>query len=222
MIKYSVFILSLTALYTWAQPKCSEVEYGDKEAPVKIIEYASPSCTVCSEFSRTIFPLLNQYIQNKKVHLTVINLPYNAIDLKACVLIKHSPSPSKFHTIIYQNQKDWLFSKNPIQALTSLLEKNGMPAIQIAKALKNRKSEDKIIHQRLKDEQKQKIDAIPLVIIGKKRIVGLMPWPKLQLVIEDALKHIRRGEPIETFGQNNEKNQNHRRKTKALKKRNRT
>ena len=220
MIKYSLLIFWLIPICTWGQTKCSQIEYGDKNAPLKIIEYASPSCTVCSEFSRTIFPHLNKYIKAKKAHLTVINLPYNAIDLKACVLIKHSPNPSEFNMIVYERQKDWLFSKAPIKSLTQLLEKQGMPAKEIRKALRNKNSEDKIIHQRLEEEGQQTIDAIPLLVIGKKRIIGLMPWNKLHLVIESALQHINKGQPLDTFGKNDEKNKKSKRKTTPFKKRN--
>jgi protein-disulfide isomerase len=213
-----ILFICLSSLKIGAAAKCGQIRYGHKEAPLKIIEYASPSCTVCSEFSKTIFPKIDEYIQAKKAQLIIINLPYNIIDLKACVLIKNSPNPRTFNTLVYQQQKEWLFSKDPLQSLSHFLEKKGMPRDQIRKALRNKKIEDKIIQQRLLEEKEHDIQAIPMLIIGKKRIVGLMPWKKLKLVIEEALMHINKGNPIETFGQDNE-NKKATRKTSALKKR---
>src|SRR3989344_1230087 len=223
MIKHALvlFFTFLIALTSDATTGCGQVIYGNRRAPLKMTEYASPTCVICSQFSETIFPELHRdYIKTGKAMLTVINLPFNAIDLKACVLVSHSPNPQKFNTFVYQHQKEWLFSKDPLKQLGVLLEKQAMSHKQIKKALKNREIEDRIIKQRLIEEQKQNIQAIPLIIIGQKRIVGLMPWDKLKLVIEEALQHIKRGNPLETFGQNDE-NKKDTRTTSAPKKRDR-
>lgn len=150
--------------------------------------------------------------------LRVVNLPYNMVDLKACTLITHSPDPKKMNTFVYQNQKEWLFSKDPVRALGALLEGQGMSPTHIRAALRNTKRENKIIKERVDAEQKHDIQAIPIIIIGQKKIIGLMPWDKLKLVIEEAFRHIEKGNPLETFGQEDGKKL--KRKTPTPKKRN--
>lgn len=219
MIKYIVFIVfNVIFLETFSGTKCSQIDYGSKDAPLKIVEYASPSCTICSEFSKVIFPKLSPYIHAKKIMLRVVNLPYNMVDLKACTLITHSTDPKKINTFIYQHQKEWLFSKDPVRSLTALLEGQGMSRTQIKAALRNTKRENKIIKERVDAEQKYEIQAIPIIIIGQKKIIGLMPWDKLKLVIEEAFRHIDKGHPLETFGQQDDKKL--KRKTPTSKKRN--
>jgi predicted DsbA family dithiol-disulfide isomerase len=219
MIKYIAFLFfSFIFLETRAGTKCSQIDYGSKDAPLKITEYASPSCTICSEFSKVIFPKLLPYIQAKKIMLRVVNLPYNMVDLKACTLITHSPDPKKMNTFVYQNQKEWLFSKDPVRALGALLEGQGMSRAHIRAALRNTKRENKIIKERVDAEQKHDIQAIPIIIIGQKKIIGLMPWDKLKLVIEEAFRHIEKGNPLATFGQEDDKKL--KRKTPTPKKRN--
>lgn len=218
MINYIIFICFSSLLFKgYCGTKCAEIDYGSQSAPVQIIEYASPSCTICSQFSQTILPKLYPYIRSKKIMLRVVNLPYNMIDLKACTLISQSPDPKEFNTLVYQHQNDWLLSKDPVQSLGAFLEKKGMPRAQIKNALKNVKRENKIIKERVLAEKKYNIQAIPLLIIGQKQIIGLMPWDKLKIVIEEAIQHVAKGNPIETFGQND---QTSKRKTRTPKKRN--
>ncbi|MFN7662724.1 MAG: thioredoxin domain-containing protein [Alphaproteobacteria bacterium] len=207
MAKHIIAIIVLLISFsTAARTKLNRIEYGDISAPVQIVEYASPSCTVCAEFSRSVFPkLLKKYIQTKKVYFKVINLPYQGIDLKVSALINHSPNPIEFHNFIYQNQHKWLFSKNPIKILTPMLVEKGMTMKEIQSALNNKTTERKLLKDRLEIEKKYQIEAIPFFKIGQTKIVGLMPWTKFEKTIDSALSHVKNGNPLETFGQKDEK-----------------
>jgi len=187
---------------SFSHQSCGKIEYGSKKAPIEIIEYASPTCTVCAEFTKITFPKIHKkYIQSGKVRLTVINLPYNAIDLKACVLAQKSPNPRKFNKLIYTHQEKWLFAKDPMKKLLALMIENGMSPQKAKEALNDQHTENLLISQRLSEEKKQDIDLIPIFIVGQKKILGLMPWNELQEVIEKALKHVKKGNSLKTFGQ---------------------
>jgi protein-disulfide isomerase len=62
---------------------------GSPDAPVTIIEYASPTCPACKYFHDTIKPVIQErYIDTGKVHFIYKDYPLNTIDVAAYAMAR--------------------------------------------------------------------------------------------------------------------------------------
>ena len=64
--------LLLAACSRGPAPSAEDMTMGDPKAPVKMVEYASASCSYCATFNNTVFPeFKTKYIDTGKVHYTL-------------------------------------------------------------------------------------------------------------------------------------------------------
>lgn len=65
-------VLLLSACSRGSVTSVDDMTMGDPKAPVKMVEYASASCTHCATFSNTVLPAFKaKYIDTGKVHYTL-------------------------------------------------------------------------------------------------------------------------------------------------------
>ena len=65
-------VLLLAACSRGSAASSDDMTMGDPKAPVKMVEYASASCTHCATFNNTVFPAFKaKYIDTGKVHYTL-------------------------------------------------------------------------------------------------------------------------------------------------------
>jgi protein-disulfide isomerase len=65
-------VLLLSACSRGSATSVDDMTMGDPKAPVKMVEYASASCTHCATFSTTVLPAFKaKYIDTGKVHYTL-------------------------------------------------------------------------------------------------------------------------------------------------------
>jgi protein-disulfide isomerase len=65
-------LLLLAACNRGSAASSEDMSMGDPKAPVKMVEYASASCTHCATFNNTVFPTFKEkYIDTGKVHYTL-------------------------------------------------------------------------------------------------------------------------------------------------------
>ena len=65
-------VLLLAACSRGSAASSDDMTLGDPKAPVKMVEYASASCTHCATFNNTVFPAFKaKYIDTGKVHYTL-------------------------------------------------------------------------------------------------------------------------------------------------------
>ncbi len=217
MRTYYFILLTFVAIISCANGKMptyhTSISFGSPKAPVTIIELVSPTCHVCSDFSRTLVPKIIQHYVNKgKVHFVILPLTYNYVDLKASAFILGAPSPQKMYTNVFKSQEQWLLKKEPLSALKSILVRKGVPLQVIEKAENNKPLETFLIQQRMDLEKRYDIEAIPMCIIGQKKIIGLTPWKDLKKHIDEALLFVQKGGRLENFGKTNDKQPKDKRK----------
>ena len=65
-------LLLLAACSRGSAASSEDMSMGDPKAPVKMVEYASASCTHCATFNNEVFPAFKaKYIDTGKVHYTL-------------------------------------------------------------------------------------------------------------------------------------------------------
>ena len=80
---------------------------GDADAPLTIIEYASPTCPACKYFHDTVKPAIEEkYISTGKVKFVFREYPLNEIDVAAYAMARCAGEDKFFDVLddLFQNQ----------------------------------------------------------------------------------------------------------------------
>jgi len=109
-----VVVLSLLSAQALAQGapgfevSASDEVLGKADAPVTLIQYASPSCPVCARFHADVFPAIERkYIDSGKVRLVFRLFALRAQDGDAEKLARCAPNYFRFMDVLFRNQDKW-------------------------------------------------------------------------------------------------------------------
>ena len=153
---------------------------GNPDAPVKIVEYASLTCSHCAHFHNDILPSLkSKYIDTGKVYLEFREFPLNDPALKATLTARCLPTEryDSFVGLLFETQDKWANNVDYMNTLRQNAKLAGLSdemfdACQNAPALKL-----KIAEQMQEAQDKYKISSTPTFIIngGEEVIQGAQP-----------------------------------------------
>jgi protein-disulfide isomerase len=160
---------------------------GDPSAPVKIIEYASLTCSHCASFHNNVYPVLKtKYIDTGKVYFEFREFPLNDPALKATLTARCLPEDKYegFISALFKTQEQWAGGLDYMQALRQNAKLAGMSdavfdACQAEPMLKLKVAESM---QAAKDTWK--ISATPTFILneGAEVISGAQPLEEFERV----------------------------------------
>lgn len=171
---------------------------GSPNAPIKMLEYAAPTCPVCARFDMTVFPLVRQnYIDTGKVFyiFRVFPLENNGpADGAAEAVARCLPADKYFWFIdlLFRNQKSW----DPEYGITDLrgalirqAKVAGMTVEKFDQCLADKNQIDRINQVAQDGEQKYNIQGTPTIVINGE-VVENTTWPGLQAKFDSLLsKH---------------------------------
>ncbi len=111
---------------------------GDPNAPITLIEYASPTCGACKYWHDTVQPVLQEkYIDTGKVKLIYREFPLNQIDIAAYSMARCAGPENYFNIIddLFENQQGVIQAAQNSVAKTALLTIGQKYGIKDAEAL---------------------------------------------------------------------------------------
>lgn len=94
---------------------------GNPDAPIKLVEYASHTCSHCAEFSQTGAAPLDGYVNKGVVSYEIRNLVRDPIDLTIAILARCGP-PESFHPLANQVWGSFESVMQTVQANSAALE----------------------------------------------------------------------------------------------------
>lgn len=92
-----------------------DINYGDENAPVKIVEYASLSCIHCKQFHKEVFyDLKKNFIDTGKVYFRYRHYPLNAPAVKAAIVVDCVAPDNRaaFIGALFEAQAEWAYTKS--------------------------------------------------------------------------------------------------------------
>ena len=114
---------------------------GKKEAPIKMIEFASLTCGHCAKFHNEVFPLIKEnYIDTGKIYFTYNDFPLDKYALKASVIARCSGNQKffSFLKVLYSKQKDWTRTQDPFKSLLKIAKLGGLKNDEIKVCVGNK------------------------------------------------------------------------------------
>jgi protein-disulfide isomerase len=148
---------------------------GSADAPVTVIEYASPTCPHCASFHNTVYePFKEQYIDTGKVRFIVRPFARNPIDA-AIFLLAEAAGPESYHNVIatyFRTQGEWGVSDRPRDALLAVAQQLGFTQESFDAALTNQEMYTAIEAQREQALDEFGLTGTPTFYVNGKTLSG--------------------------------------------------
>ncbi|WP_221795475.1 thioredoxin domain-containing protein [Aquisediminimonas sediminicola] len=186
---------------------------GNPNAKVKLVEYASLTCSHCADFAAKGVPALKaQYIASGKVSLEIRNFVRDPIDVVGALLSRCGGAKpyAKLTEQMFANQaamfekaqgmtqadQQRLSTMTPAQqfqflgqatGLTAFVAQRGIPAAKANACLTDQKSLDQLVAMRNRAVNEYQLTGTPMFLINGKRVDDVAEWTALEPKIKAAL-----------------------------------
>ena len=166
---------------------------GSKNAPIKIKEYFSLTCGHCANFHvKTLPQLKERYIDTGKVQLEFIDYPLDRLAIIAATLARTLPTDDGYLeaiSILLKKQKQWAYSKKPLDELRSIAKLFGVSSKQFDEILKNIPLMQEIINKMEKESKNFNIESTPTFIINNNhKISGALSFKDFEKELLTLIK----------------------------------
>ena len=166
---------------------------GSKNAPIKIKEYFSLTCGHCANFHLKTLPQLKErYIDTGKVQLEFIDYPLDRLAIIAATLARTLPTEDGYLeaiSILLKKQKQWAYSKKPLDELRSIAKLFGVSSKQFDEVLKNIPLMQEIINKMEKESKNFNIESTPTFIINNNhKISGALSFKDFEKELLSLIK----------------------------------
>ena len=166
---------------------------GSDDAPIKIKEYFSLTCGHCANFHvKTLPQLKKRYIDTGKVQLEFIDYPLDRLAIIAATLARTLPTEDGYLeaiSILLKKQKQWAYSKKPLDELRSIAKLFGVSSKQFDEILKNIPLMQEIINKMEKESKNFNIESTPTFIINNNhKISGALSFKEFEKELLTLIK----------------------------------
>ena len=166
---------------------------GSDNAPIKIKEYFSLTCGHCANFHvKTLPKLKEQYIDTGTVQLEFIDYPLDRLAIIAAALARTLPTKDGYLeaiNILLKKQKQWAYSKKPLDELLSIAKLFGVSSKQFDKILKNIPLMQEIINKMENESKNFNIESTPTFIINNDhKISGALSFKDFEKELLTLIK----------------------------------
>ncbi|WP_162937413.1 DsbA family protein [Indioceanicola profundi] len=181
LTRRGLFGLTLTAtaaaaLPAWAQgasggagldPWMGEKVYGNPDAPVTLIEYASLACSHCATFHKEIWPKLKaEFVDPGQVKLIFRDFPLNAPGLRAHQLARCA-GEKRFEglkDVLFKSQATWL-NQDYEKRLAMVARMAGLTQAQFDACMADKQLENFLIQSQATGGSKYNVNSTPTFIV---------------------------------------------------------
>ena len=177
-----------------AQAESKILSIGSPDAKVTIKVFSSLTCPHCASFHTDIYEKLKEeYIDKGLVKFEHHAFPLDLAALNAEIIVRcQDNNERKFDllTEVYSKQTSWAVGSD-INKINSLIKKIGLnfdlSNEKMDKCLKDDKSQDDILEQRIDAQKKYKIESTPTIIINEKKYSGKIDYKQFKKAIDKQL-----------------------------------
>ena len=191
-IIYKILISFLILVSTNVESKI--ISEGNSEAKVIVKVFSSLTCPACANWhSKIFYQMKKDFIDEGLVRFEHHPFPLDLAALNAEIILRCQDDNNKRLELlgkIYETQNIWAVGSD-IKKINNSIKKIGYQVglrnNEMDNCLKNDKSQDEILNQRIDAQKKYKIEATPTVIINDKKYKGKVDYLKFKKEIEKNL-----------------------------------
>lgn len=166
---------------------------GRADAPVTIIEYASPTCSHCATFHKTVLPRLKtEWLDTGRARLIYRDYPTGPHALSVgAAMIPHCAGSERYFGLlglIMEQQERWMGSDNPLADLKKLAKLAGLGEDKVDACLRRADLAGEIDARARDAYERLGIDGTPAFVINGKVLSGARPFEELDSALKAASK----------------------------------
>lgn len=173
-----------------APSNLKEMELGDADAPVTIVEYASLTCPHCKSFHDDTFKAIKEaYVDTGKVRFIYRDFPFDPRAAAASMLARCAPENQYFPMIdmFFEQQTSWSRAEDARGALQKLSKLAGFTQESFEACLTNQQLLDDVTEVRNRASEEFGVSSTPTFIINGDRYSGSMSVEVMSAVIDTYL-----------------------------------
>ena len=167
---------------------------GNTNAKITVKVFSSLTCPACANFhSEIYYDLKKDFIDAGLVKFEHHPFPLDLAALNAEIILRCGViDEKKFELLgaIYKKQNSWAVGSD-INKINDSIKKIGldfnMKDEKMNNCLKNDKSQDEILNQRIEAQKKYKIQSTPTIFINEKEYSGKVNYKQFKKAIEKNL-----------------------------------
>lgn len=167
-----------------------DMSLGDKNAPVKVYEYASLTCSHCAEFNKDTFPSFKKdYIDTGKVYYTLRDFPFDPI-ATAAYMLAHCAGPERyfgFVDVLFSTQTQWAFVETPMEALKGIARQGGFSEEKFDACMKDEKIFDHVKATAQRGSTEFGVRSTPTFFINGEKVEGAIPYSEFEPILKKHL-----------------------------------
>lgn len=163
---------------------------GEDDAPVTVIEYASPTCPHCANFHNDVYPALKeQYIETGQVRFIVRPFVRNVLDA-VVFLLAEAAGPENYHTVLetyFRTMPTWSTANSPRDALFEIATELGFTQESFDAALTNQELFTAMEQAREQAMNEFGMTGTPTFYINGKTVSGFRTFEQMAAEIDPLL-----------------------------------
>lgn len=148
---------------------------GSPDAPVTVIEYASPTCPHCAAFHNDVWPAVKeQYVDTGKVQFILRPFVRNVLDAVVFMLAE-AAGPDQYHNIIetyFRTHAQWTASQTPRDDLLAIAKQLGFTDASFDAALTNQDLFAKMETMREQALNEFNLEGTPTFYVNGQQLTG--------------------------------------------------
>lgn len=164
---------------------------GNEDAAVKVIEYASLSCSHCMRFHTQTFPQLKKdYIDTGKIAFVFRHFPLNEPALRGAMLAECS-GDERFYNylkVLFDTQPEWAYDADFLNGLRTLAKVGGVGDEAFDACMANKKLEDSLVSGLKHAASELLIQSTPTLFINGEKVEGFRSYEEVSAIIDAELK----------------------------------
>ena len=163
---------------------------GSKDAKVTLVEFGDFQCPACGAAHPTVTLLLKDYSKDIKFVYRQFPLSMHQHANIASHASEAAGAQGKFYEMydaLFQNQKEWENSKNPMENFEKYAANIGLDVEQFKKDVENKTFEEKI-QQGITDGNAVGVQATPTFFLNGEKFSGRLSYDEFKTKIDELLK----------------------------------
>jgi protein-disulfide isomerase len=163
---------------------------GNKDASVKIFEYASLTCGHCADFHEKTWPAIKEkYVDTGKVMFVIRNFPFDPRAFAGAMLAKCADSQFYYPMmdVLFTQQRTWAGAQDPRPPLLQIAKLAGFTQESFEACLKNQEVLDSVNSIKNEAADKFGVDATPTFFINGEKHAGNMSVEEFSALIDKDL-----------------------------------
>ncbi|RYI99312.1 MAG: DsbA family protein, partial [Acetobacteraceae bacterium] len=175
-------------------PRLTERGIGNPEAPVKVMEFFSLTCTHCAAFHKEVFPRVKrELVETGAIRMIWRDFPLDQLALLASAVARSLPAEryEGFIGALLSSQDRWAFTRgDPTAELAKMAALAGMAKPRFDEIVADAGLQRAILEQRMQAEKEFSVSATPSFSFqGKgtpRNQSGNMPFERFQQLVGEA------------------------------------